>query len=42
MTGEEPTEENVKKNFKEMDLDGSEDIDKEEATKFLKGYRIGH
>ena len=42
VTGQEPSQKEIDMNFETMDLDGSGDIDKEEAFKFLKGYKIGH
>ena len=42
VTGEAPTEDELERNFEIMDEDHSGDIDKEEAIKFLKGFRIGH
>ena len=42
VTGEEPTLEDVERNFDTMDTDKSNDIDKEECLKFLKGFKIGH
>ena len=41
MTGKDPPESEVVQNFILMDLDGSGDIDKEEAYKFIKGFRLG-
>ena len=40
-TGKEPSEEEIQRNFDNMDADNSGDIDKEEAQKFLKGYELG-
>ena len=42
VTGNDPTEKELQRNFEIMDLDKSGDIDKEEAFKFIKGFRIGH
>ena len=40
-SGIPPSEDDVERNFALMDLDGSGDIDKEEAFRFIKGYKIG-
>ena len=40
--GKEPTEEELERNFNLMDYDGSGDIDKKEAQKFVKGYQLGN
>ena len=37
-TGEEPSEEMIANSFRVMDEDGSGDVSKDEALKFLKGY----
>ena len=37
-TGEDPTDEMISNSFTVMDEDGSGDISKDEALKFLKGY----
>ena len=42
VTGNDPSQEELERNFEIMDEDMSGDIDKEEALKFLKGFRIGH
>ena len=42
VTGNDPSEDELQRNFEIMDEDNSGDIDKEEALKFLKGFRIGH
>ena len=39
--GSAPTEDEVNKNFDIMDIDGSGDISKEEAQKYIKGYELG-
>ena len=41
LTGEEPNESIVEKNFANMDRDKSGDIDKLECYNFLKGFQIG-
>ena len=42
LTGEQPSNIELERNFKIMDLDRIGDIDKEECYKFLKGFHIGH
>ena len=42
VTGKDPSEKELARNFEIMDLDKSGDIDKEEAYKFLKGFKVGH
>ena len=42
ITGSKPTQEELARNFTLMDEDKSGDIDKEEAIKFLKGFKLGH
>ena len=42
VTGKDPSEKELERNFQIMDLDKSGDIDKEEAFKFLKGFKVGH
>ena len=37
-SGEEPSDEMIANSFTVMDEDGSGDISKDEALKFLKGY----
>ena len=42
VTGQAPTQEEIESNFRILDEDQSGDVSKEEAFKFIKGYRIGH
>ena len=41
MTGRDPTESEIERNFMRIDLDKSGDVDKEEAYKYLKGFHVG-
>ena len=40
-TNEDPSDEELEKNFNLMDADKSGDIDKDECHKFLKGFELG-
>ena len=42
VTGKLPDQKEVDENFAIMDEDRSGDIDKYEAMKFLRGFRMGH
>ena len=41
VTGTEPTQSELKRNFMKMDKDRSGDIDKEECIAYLRGVRMG-
>ena len=41
MTGSEPTDEELDRNFNIIDEDASGTLDKEEVLKFLKGFGLG-
>ena len=41
MTGSEPTEDELERNFNIIDEDASGTLDKEEVLKFLKGFGLG-
>ena len=41
MTGSEPTDDEIERNFTIIDEDGSGTLDKEEVLKFLKGFSLG-
>ena len=41
MTGSEPTEDELERNFNIIDEDASGSLDKEEVLKFLKGFGLG-
>ena len=41
MTGSEPTEDELERNFMIIDEDASGTLDKEEVLKFLKGFGLG-
>ena len=42
MTGEEPTQDDLNRNFILMDTNDSGDVTKEECLKFLKGLKVGN
>ena len=41
MTGSEPTDDELERNFHIIDEDASGALDKEEVLKFLKGFGLG-
>ena len=41
MTGAEPSDEELERNFAIIDEDASGTLDKEEVLKFLKGFSLG-
>ena len=41
MTGSDPTDDELERNFSIIDEDASGTLDKEEVLKFLKGFGLG-
>ena len=41
MTGSDPTDDELERNFNIIDEDASGTLDKEEVLKFLKGFGLG-
>ena len=42
MTGNDPSKDELLRNFERMDLDENGNINKEECFKFMKGFNIGN